>query len=213
VRPPRDLLSDAIRKQENYSMMATSLCARFSFRHALRLLGVASALLTLSALASQRAEALSPINPGSAAVSKAAANGLTIEVRGGHSSGGGGGGSGRSGGLGGSRGFSGAAVRGGTFGTGPAVVAGAPRFAGHGFVHRHRFREVFGGGVYYDDYPYDYPDYDYPADSPAVDPGFVAAPGCRMVVTAYGPRVVCYHRAARHAHARRRHHHRRHHRA
>jgi hypothetical protein len=206
-------LSDAIRKQENYSMMATSLHARFSFRNALRLLGVASALLTLSALAGQRAEALSPINPGSAAVSKAAANGLTIEVHGGHSGGGGGGGGGRSGGLGGSRGFSGAAVRGGTFGTGPAVGAGAPRSAGRGFVHRHRFGGVFVGGIYYDDYPYDYPDYGYPADSPAVDPGFVAGPGCRTVVTAYGPRVVCYHRAARHAHAHRRHHHRRHHRA
>ena len=187
-------------------MMATSLRTRFSFRHALRLLGVASALLTLSALAGQRAEALSPINPGSAAVSKAAANGLTIEVHGGH---GGGGGGGRSGGLGGGRGFSGAAVRGGTFGTGPAVGAGGTRFVGHGFAHRHRFRGVFVDGVYYDDYPSDYPYYDYPA----ADPGFVAGPGCRVVVTAYGPRVVCYHRAARHAHARRRHHHRRHHRA
>ncbi len=184
--------------------MAISLHARFSFRHVLRLLGVAVALLSLSTAASQRAQALSPINPGSAG-GKAFANGLAIEVRGGH------GGGGWSGGR--SSGFSAAAVRGGTFGTGPAIVAGGTRYTGHGFARRHRFGRVFVGGVYYDDYPYDDSYYDYPADYPVVQPGFVAGPGCRQVVTAYGPRVLCRHRAARHYHARRRHHHRRHHHA
>jgi hypothetical protein len=186
-------------------MMTNSLSARFSFRHALRLLGVAAALLTLSAAASQRAEALTPIHPGSAATAtgKTAANGLTIEVRGGHGGGGGGGwGGGRS------SGFSGAAVRGGTFSAGPAAVAGGARFAGHGFGHRHRFGRVFIGGVYYDDYP-DY--YDDPSVYPA--PAFVAGGGCRRVLTVHGPRVVCHHRAARHYLAHRRHHHHRHHRA
>ena len=188
-------------------MMANSLRGRFSFSHALRLLGVAASLLALSALASQRAEALSPVNPGSATPGKAAAEELTIEVRGGH----GGSGGGHSGGYGGGRSYSGAAVRGGTYSTGPAVVARGTRFAGHGFGHRHRFDRVFIGGVYYDDYTYDddYPYYDYPA----ADPGFVAGPGCRAVVTADGPRVVCSHRAARHTHAHWRHHQRRHHHA
>jgi hypothetical protein len=186
-------------------MTANSLRGRFSFGHALRLLGVAASLLALSTLAGQRAEALSPINPGSAPTGKAAANGFAIEVRGGH----GGSGGGHSGGYGGGRGFSGAAVRGGTYGTGPAVVAGGTRFAGHGFAHRHRVRGVFVGGVYYDDYPDDYPYDDYPA----VDPGVVAAPGCRLVVTAYGQRVLCHHRAARRTHAHWRHHHRTHHHA
>jgi hypothetical protein len=51
--------------------MAISLQARFSFRQMLRLLG-AAALLMFSAAVSQRAEALSPTNPGSAATGKAA---------------------------------------------------------------------------------------------------------------------------------------------
>jgi hypothetical protein len=191
-------------------MMTTSLRPRFSFRRTLRLLGVAASLLTLSTVASQRAEALSPITPGSAATGKAVANGdLTIEVRGGHGSSGGG----HSSGYGGGRSYSGGAVRGGTYSTGPAVAAGGTRFAGRGFGHRHNHRGVFIGGVYYDDYPDDYPYDDYPADYPAVDPGFVAGPGCRAVVTTDGPRVVCYHRAARRTHAHWRHHQRRHHHA
>jgi len=213
MRPPNDLCLSLSATRKVISMTANSLRARLSFSHALRLLGVAASLLTLSAVASQRAEALSPINPGSTTTNKAAANGFTIEVRGGHGGGGGGGSGHSSGGIGGSRGFSGAAVRGGTFGTGPGVVAGAPRFAGHGFAHRHRFGGVFIGGVYYDDYPYDYPYDDYPADYPAVDPGVVAAPGCHLVVTAYGQRVLCHRRAPRRYHAYWRHHHRRHHHA
>src|ERR1700678_785526 len=113
-------------------MMAISLRARFSFRDALRLLGVAAALLTLSTVASQRAEALSPVNPGMAGTSKTIANGPTIEVRGGHGGGG----------VGGGRGFGGAVVGGGAIGAGAAVAAGSPRFAGRTFIHRRHF-----GGV------------------------------------------------------------------
>ena len=166
----------------------------------LRVLG-AAALLTVSTFASQRAVALSPVNPGPSAVSKAAADGLTIEVRGSH---GGGGGSGRggSGGWGGSRSVGAAVVSGGAIGT-RTVAAGAPRFAGHAFVHRRHFRGVFIDGVYYDDYPYD-DDADY-FDNPAAYPAFVAGAGCRRVMTVHGLRVVCRHRIARH-HYRRHHH-------
>jgi hypothetical protein len=209
MRSPHDLCLSLSATRKVISMMANSLRGRFAFGHALRLLGVAASLFALSVVANPRAEALSPVNPGSRAPGKAAANELTIEVRGGH----GGSGGGHSGGYGGGRSYSGTFVRSGTYSTGPAVVARGTRFAGHGFAHRHRFRGVFIGGVYYDDYPYDYPDDDYPADYPAVGPGFVAAPGCRAVVTADGPRVVCHHRAARHTHAHWRHHQRRHHHA
>jgi len=191
-------------------MMMNSSAARRSFDCSLRLLGGAAlALLLLSTTASQRAEALSPVNPGISGA-KAGDRGLAIEVHGGHGGGGHGGGHGfGGGGLGG--------VRAGTFRAGPAIsaasgarvghIAGAPGFAGrgfhHGFRHRHGF---FVGGVFYDDDPYyyDYPSYDYPA--------VVAAPGCRIVQTIYGPRPVC-HRAARHHRHYARHHHRRHHHA
>jgi hypothetical protein len=184
-------------------------------RCSLRVLGaVAAALLTLSAVAGQRAEALSPVNPGMAAAGKTVAEGRTIEVRGGgggHGGGGGGGGRG-GGGAGFGRGFSGAAVGGGAIGAGAAAVAGGPRFGGRAFGHRRHFGGVFIGGVYYDDYPYDYPDYyDYPPVYPA--PAFVAGGSCRRVLTVHGPRVVCHHRAARHHRVHRRHYHRRHHRA
>jgi hypothetical protein len=161
----------------------------------------ALALLTLSAT-SERAQALSLINPGAAATAKVAADGLTTEVRGGHGGGhsgghGGGHGWGGSGGVG-----SGAAIHSGAFRTGPVFTGGGVRSAsfrhgGHRFHHRHHFRGFFAGG-YYDDYPY----YDYP---------YYAYPGCRIVVTDYGPRRVCNYRYWRHHHYRR-HHHRRHHR-
>jgi len=173
-------------------------------RRSLRVLG-AAALLTASTLAGQRAEALSPVNPGPSA-GKTASDSLTIEVRGGH---GGGGSGGRGAGIGGGRSVGAAVVGGGAIGAG-AVAAGAPHFAGHAFVHRRHFRGVFIGGVYYDDYPYDdYPDY---YDSPPVYPAFVAGGGCRRVMTVHGPRILC-HRAARHYSLYRRHRHRRHHRA
>ena len=184
---------------------------------------VTAALLMVAVFDGQRAEAMSPINPGMPKVAQAVANEKAvagepmIEIRGGHGGGGGGGGGGRGGGWSGGRsagGVSGASVfRGGAIGMVPAVVAGAPRFAGHGFAHRRHFGGAFIGGVYYDDYPYDTPDdYDDPPVYPA--PAFVAGGGCRRVLTVYGPRVVCHHRAARRYHRiHRRHHHRRHHRA
>jgi hypothetical protein len=180
-----------------------------------RVLGAVAALLMGSILAGQRAEAMSPLNPAMPVAGKAASE-RTIEVRGGH--GGGGGGGGHFGG-GAGRGFtggafSGAVVRGGAIGVAPAAVAGGPRYAGRPFFHHHHhFHGVLIGGVYYDDYPYDYPDYyDYPPAYPVAT--YVAGGGCRRVLTAYGPRVVCHHRGARHyRRIHRRHHQRRHHHA
>jgi len=177
--------------------------SRYSFRFSIRALGLAAAaLLTLSAATSERAQALSPINPGAAATANVAADGLTIEVRGG---GHGGGGHGGGHGFGGGRGLGGgAAFHGGGFRAAPAFNGGGVRYSGfrhggHRFAHRHHFRRFFVGGVYYD-YPY-YDDYPY----------YYAAPGCRIVVTDYGPRRICNYRPWRHHHYRR-HHHRRHHR-
>lgn len=187
-------------------MMNASVRARLLSR----VFGGTAALLMVSIFATEPTEAMSPINPGMVGTGKTVTNGLTIEVRGGHGSGGGSGG-GRSGGWSGGRSFgggvSGAVVRGGAIAAAPAVVAGSPRFAGHAFVHRRHFGGVFVGGVYYDDYPYDYQDY------PPVYPGFIAGGGCRRVLTVHGPRVVCHHRAARHYRVHRRHRHRKHHHA
>jgi hypothetical protein len=210
---------------------------------ALSLRALGAAALLIAAVFSSRADAISPVYPGGGPT-KAAANGPTIEVRGGYNGGGGGGGRGAGGGGGGiggfsgghgfaPGGFSGAGVRGGAVGAGRAIVAaptvagtprfaghiaGGPGFAGHRFHHRH-FRGVFVGGVYYDDYSYDYPDYsDYPDYAPVYSvpvaaPAFVAGGGCYRVLTVHGPRVVC-HRAKRHYHGiHRRHRHRGHHRA
>jgi hypothetical protein len=173
-------------------------------RRSERVLGAVAALLMAATFASQRAEALSPVNPGMAGAGRAVANGSTIEVRG--HGGGGGGGS-----FGAGRGVAGAVVGGGRIGTGAAVVAGAPRFAGRAFVHRRHLGGAFIGGVYYDGYPYDDPDY---YDYPPVYPAFAVGGGCRRVMTVHGPRVFCHHhRAARHHRIHRRHRHRRHHHA
>jgi hypothetical protein len=109
---------------------------RYKLRYSMQLLGLAAAaLLTLSAATSERAEALSPINPGAAATNKVVATDLTIEVRcGGH------GGHGGHGGFGGGGGWHG----------------------GHPFAHRRVFiGGVWYDYPYYDDYPYFY---GYPAD-------------------------------------------------
>ncbi len=203
-------------------MTMHSLFADYSFR-LLRLMSVAGAvLLMVSTATTQRAEALSPVNPGAFA-NKASANATIIEVRGGHGGGGGGGGGGGhgvSGGghgvSGGGHGVSGAGVPSGSFSAGPAIASGGTRvgtfagrsaFVGHGFHHRFRHHHgFFVGGIYYDDYPYyyDYPYIDYPA--------VIAVPGCRIIPTIYGPRPVCTRTARHHSHHRR-HTHRRHHRA
>jgi hypothetical protein len=180
-------------------MFTISVLARSS----LRVFGAVAVLLMASIFAGQRAEALSPVNPGMAGMGKAVANGSTIEVHGGHGGGGGGGHS--SGGIGGSRSFSSRPI-----GAGAAAVAGNPRFGGRAFGHRRHFGGAFIGGVYYDDYPYDYPGY---YDYPPVYPAFVAGSGCRRVMTVHGPRVVCHHRVARYHRIHQRHYHRRHHHA
>ena len=82
---------------------------RYSFRYSGRILGLAAAaLLTLSGVASERAQAVSLINPGALATAKVAADGLTTEVRGGgggHGGGGHGGGGHGGGGYGGGHGW------------------------------------------------------------------------------------------------------------
>jgi len=154
-----------------------------------RCLGVAAvAMLALSAAPSQRAEALSPGNPGAISTAKYLSDGLSTEVRFGGGGGRGGGGGGFHGG-GGFRG-GGAAFHGGGFRSGGAVFHGggfrtghvfrgggyrygAYRYGGFRFAHRHHFRPRFYGYVpYY---------YSYPLR-------------CRIVWTYYGPRRICYHR-------------------
>jgi hypothetical protein len=78
--------------------------------------------------------------------------------------------------------------------TGGGVRSASFRHGGH---HRHHFRRFFAGGNY--------------DDNPNYDDTYYAYPGCRIVVTDYGPRRVCNYRHWRHHHYRR-HHHRRHHR-
>src|SRR5450631_121935 len=76
-----------------------------SGRGLVRCLGLAAAaILLLSAASSQRAEALSLMNPGAAPAAKQVSEGLTTEVRGGHGGGGHGGGGGHHGGGGGGHG-------------------------------------------------------------------------------------------------------------
>src|SRR4029077_4477213 len=71
---------------------------RYLLSHALQLFALAAvALLPLSAITSERAEALSLINPGAVAAKKVAANDAMIEVHGGHGGGGGGHGGGHGG--------------------------------------------------------------------------------------------------------------------
>src|ERR1700676_4506749 len=97
-------------------------------RGLVRCLGLAAvAILVLSAAASQRAEALSLVNPAAAPTAKHIADGLTTEVRGhgggghgggGHGGGGHGGGGhggGHGGGYHGGGGFRGAAIHSGGF--------------------------------------------------------------------------------------------------
>jgi hypothetical protein len=142
-------------------------------RGLVRCLGVAAvALLTLSAVSGQRAEALSLINPGAAPTAKYASDGLATEVRGGH--GGGGHGGGYHGGGGG--GFRGGAFRGGGFRTGPAFHGGRFHHGGFAFRH-HRFHRHFFYGPSYYAYPY-----------------------CRVIWTSYGPRRICHYRHWRRHH-------------
>jgi len=148
--------------------------------HALGL--AAAAMLVMSAIPAQRAEALSLINPGAAATAKIASGGLTTEVRGGHGGGGHGGGGG---GYHGGGAFHGAAIHAGGFRTAHVFHGGG--FHHGGFAFRHHRRHFFYGASYYG-YPYYYP-----------------YRRCHIVRTYYGPRRVCHYRHWRH-HYRRHHH-------
>jgi hypothetical protein len=171
-------------------------------RGLVRCLGLAAvAILVLSAAASQRAEALSLINPGAAPTAKHVSDGLTTEVRGGHGGGGHGGGGGFHGGgaaFHGGGGFhgGGAAFHGGGFRSGGAAFhsggfraghvfrGGGFRYGGYRFAHRHHFHRHFYYAPSYYYYPQRY---------------------CRVIWTYYGPRRICHYRHWRHHH--RRHHH------
>jgi hypothetical protein len=125
-------------------------------------------------------------------------SGGPAEARGGH-----GGGFGGHGGWGGGAAIHSGTFHAGAFHTGPVVGSsnvrtGWGRNGGHRFFHRHH--RVFIGGIWYD-YPY-YDDYSYYYDYPALPPG------CRIVMTKFGPRQVCSYGRWRHHH--RRHHHRPH---
>jgi hypothetical protein len=154
----------------------------------------AAAMLMLAATPSERASAMSPINPALALSAKHVSDGLLTEVR--H----GGGGGGHHGGGGGYRGggvhFSG--VRGG-YRAGPAFHGGGVRYggyhygggyrayhySGYRFAHRHHFhhRRFFYGSYY------DYPSYYY-----------YPRHRCHVIWTYHGPRRVCrWHRHRWHA--------------
>jgi hypothetical protein len=159
----------------------------------------AGAILVLSAATSERAEALSLINPGAAHAAKHVSDGLTTEVRGGHGGGGHGGGGHGGGGHGGhgGGGFHGGAIHAGGFGGGGIYHGGSRTahvfrggFRHGGFAFRHHHRHFFYGPGYYDDYPYYYPHR-----------------RCHIVRTSYGPRRVCHFRHWR-PHYWHRHHHR-----
>jgi hypothetical protein len=135
----------------------------------------AAAVFALSAVPSERAEAMSPINPGTAPSAQSSTGDL-IQVRGGH---GGGGGHFGGGHFGGGH-VGGGGWHGGGGGWHGARVAhfGGYRYGGfhHGyrFAHVHHHRRFFHGGYY----PY----YSYYHHR------------CRIVWTYYGPRRVCWHR-------------------
>jgi hypothetical protein len=165
-------------------------------RGAVRCWGLAAAaILLLSAGTSQRAEALSLVNPGATPAAKHASAPLITEVRGGGRGGGGGGKMSGGGMAARGAGFSGGAVHAGSFRSGGPIHAGSFRssgvafrgasirsghvfsggFRGSRFAFRHhRFhRGFFYGPSYYYDY--------YPRR-------------CRIIWTYYGPRRICHHR-------------------
>jgi hypothetical protein len=165
-------------------------------RRLVNLFGLAAtAMLMLSAAPSERASAMSLINPASAPSARHAPDELLTEVR--H---GGGGGGYRGGGGGGFRGggyrggavhFSG--VRSGGYRAGPVFHGGGYRYGGYRayhyggyhFARRHHFhhRRFFYGSYY------DYPSYYY-----------YPRHRCRVIWTYHGPRRVCRwpHRHHRH---------------
>lgn len=134
----------------------------------------AIAVLALSAFASQRAEALTLINPGAAPAAKYASEGLTTEVRG-HGHGGGGHFRGHGGGFRAGHVFRGGGIRyGGYRRHGYRFAA----FHRHRHFHRHFYRPYYAQSYYY---PYGH---------------------CRVILTYYGPRKICRYRTWHHHHRR-----------
>jgi hypothetical protein len=181
-------------------------------------LGIAAAAVLMMS-ATQRAEALSPVNPAASPIAKYASDALITEVRGGHGGGHGGGGHhGGGGGHFGGGGFrgGGAAVHGGGFRGGGAVFHGGGVRAFHGgggfyrgggarfaapMIARHHYyaprRAYFAHRHHFRPRYYGYA------------PTYYYGPRrfCRTVWTYYGPRRICRYRPWHH-HWR---HHRRHH--
>jgi hypothetical protein len=130
---------------------------------------VAAATLMLSIAASERTEAMSPINPGPSPAAQDATDDLTIPVRGGHGhSGGHGHGGGHWHGGGGHWHGGGGWHRGGGWHGGGWH---------HARFHHFHHRRFYGGGYY----PYYSNTYYYPRR-------------CRIVYTYWGPRRVCHRR-------------------
>ena len=180
-------------------------------------LGLAvAALFAVSTAANKPAQAMSLINASSVDVAKQVSEGLTTQVHG-HGGGGGRGGGGHGGGgahfgggghggggmhFGGGGGHGGGMhFGGGGFRSAPAfhhVGGGGYHYGGHhfgGYRFAHHHHRHFYGSYYYGSY---YPSsYDYPYRR------------CRIVLTHYGPRRVCFHGHWHRWHHR---HHRYHHR-
>jgi hypothetical protein len=140
----------------------------------------AAAVLALSVVPTQRAEAMSPTNPGVPPQANSMAD--LIQVRGGHGGGHGFGGGHMGGGhmggghIGGAH-FGGARVGGGGWHGARVAHYGGYRYGGfrhyggYRFAHVHH-RRFYGGYGYYPYYHH----------------------RCRIVWTHYGPRRVCWHR-------------------
>jgi hypothetical protein len=184
-----------------------------------RCLGLAAAaMLALSAAASQRAEALSLINPTAVPTAKYASDGLTTEVRGGPGGGGGhgGGGGGFRGGGGGFHGGGGgfhAGGGGGFRGGGMAIHSGGFRgggavFHGGGFrgggavFHGGGFRggHVFHGGGFrhggfaFRHHRHHFHRHFFYGSSYYDYPYYYPYRRCRIIWTYYGPRRICHYR-------------------
>jgi hypothetical protein len=181
-------------------------------RGLVRCLGLAAAaMLALSAAASQRAEALSLINPGAVPTAKYASDGLTTEVRGGHGGGGhGGGGGGFHGGGGGGFHGGGAAFHGGGFRSGGAAFHGGGFRGGGAACHGGGFRSggaVFHGGGFRGGHVFHgggfrHGGFAFRHHRHHFHRHFYYAPSyyyypyrrCRIIWTYYGPRRICHYR-------------------
>ena len=142
-----------------------------SRRGLVRGIGVAAVTIwALAAMAGQRAEALTLVNPGTVPAVKYASEGLTTEVRGGH------GGHGGHGFHGGFRG-GGARFHGGGMRAGHVFRGGGIRYGGYHVARHHRRHFVFRrhyAPVYYAAYHH--------------------RRYCRVIWTYYGPRKICRYR-------------------